>query len=800
MSSCSPHAKHRRSSIRVQVLAIAVIPALVITFLLVFVVYRGTVLRGDQALAQQGRLLAAQLASTLEYAVSTGAESQIPVTIDATVKPAAEVLQTEVKHVAVFDETDRLLYATPAIQGSATAELDALFGQTVAGGEFRTFTAPIHLDPLGLSTELSRAGRYLGKVKIDISTTPIKAAYFQHFLVDMGLILFTFSAVLLLAHVTGRRLSGAIREAAQAIQRIKAGDLSVRLQKTESSEIGTLQEGVNLAVEAIVQGKEELERALAHVRSEHEIALSELRVQTEAAEKANQAKSMFLAKVSHEMRTPLYSIQGLTEQLLRTPRQGDDARSLRNILKASKTLYHTISDILDFTQLESGKYQPLLKPFDLWGEIEINADTIGLLVQEQGLYLDVIVGHDVPPTMIGDQRGFRTIVANLIANAVKFTQHGGICIRLECESQQTDRMAMISLQVQDTGCGISQERLATIFEPFEQIDGGLNRRYDGSGLGLSIVKNYCDAMSGSITVASEPGKGSNFTVRLPLEICPTSVSASGNTGAFSGLCALVVDERPSFCESIENRLSSLGVSIVQRLCPVQELLALTPPSQRFHLIAFRDLSDVGLSVGKMRWLHTWSRHIVSFETRNDSEQFRKLLDIGISAVLRSGATRGAIAAALNTMNLERSEKIPDFDSDSPDLNECPNGRDDLKGKQVLVVEDYEINREVMSRQLRNHGLRTIEAGDGDEAVALASQPGIDLILMDIQMPVKDGITAIKEIRETPSCTTIPILGFTASADKPTNRRVIEAGADKVLTKPISEEELITAVHRTLVTP
>ncbi len=266
------------------------------------------------------------------------------------------------------------------------------------------------------------------------------------------------------------------------------------------------------------------------MRAEHEAALGELRVQTRAAERANRAKSMFLARVSHEMRTPLYSIQGLVEQLLKTIQQDSDARSLDNILKASRTLQHTIGGILDFTQLESGKYQPVLKPFDLWGEIESSVDTVAPLATEQGLYVDVIVAQDLPTAVIGDRKGFRTIMANLIGNAVKFTRHGGICIRLGLGSKGTDRSMTVSIQVQDTGCGIPPGRLATIFQPFEQIEGDLNRRYEGSGLGLSIVKSYCDAMGGEIVVSSEPGIGSTFTVRLPLEIDPAARDGKGEAG------------------------------------------------------------------------------------------------------------------------------------------------------------------------------------------------------------------------------------------------------------------------------
>jgi two-component system sensor histidine kinase BarA len=611
----------------------------------------------------------------------------------------------------------------------------------------------------------------------------------------MGLVLATFSGVLLLAHVTGRRLSGAIQEAAQAVQRIKGGDLSVRLEKTESSEIGTLQEGVNLAVEAIVHGRQELERALAEVRAEHAIALSRLQVQTRKAERANQAKSMFLARVSHEMRTPLYSIQGLAEQLLKTAQNPEEARRLDNILRASQTLYHTISDILDFTQLEGGKYQPVLKAFELWEEIETNTETIGLLAHEQGLYLDVIVGHGVPRTVVGDQKGFRTVVANLLSNAVKFTAQGGVCIRLDLESRHPERRAIIRLQVQDTGQGIPPDRLTTIFKPFEQLDEGLNRRYAGSGLGLSIVKNYCDAMAGSITVDSEPGKGSTFTVRLPFEIRGSSLGLAPDSD-FSQLSALVIEERLSFCESIHSRLSSLGIKVIQYPTALPACLATAPPSRRAHLVVVRDLSLADSWVEITRRLGAWGQQVVSFETRHDSERFQTLRENGVAAVLWSGATRSAIAAALRTITTEHPGKLTA--SQASDSHEPAVKQGNLGGKQVLVVEDFAINREIMARQLSHHGLGVIEASDGDEAVARALQGGIDLILMDIQMPGKDGITAIREIREIPACARLPILGFTASADKPTNRKVIEAGADAVLTKPIGEEELIRAIHQILI--
>lgn len=778
-----------RLGIQGQILMIAAMPLLIVTVILLFVLYRGNILEGDQALDRQGILLASQLAANLEYALSTGALDQVPSAVSSTLNPAVTALGMPASRVIVRDRDARPLFSAHPL-GDTQPALDPPWTWLVTSG-VKSFTTPIFLEPVATSAaDETQAPRYLGEVFIEVPTAPIKRQQIEQLLGDLGLVAIALVVALGLAYWIGGRLARAIKEAAEAISRIKRGDLSVRLQTTESSEIGTLQEGVNLAVEAIVKGKDKLETALAQVRAEHEQALSQLRVQTEAAQRANQAKSMFLAKVSHEMRTPLYSIQGLGEQLLKRARNNDENHSLRNLLKASETLCHTIGDILDFTQLESGKYQAAPKAFDPWGEIETLTETVGLLAAEQGLYLDVIVAPEVPRTVIGDQKGYRTLIANLLANAIKFTARGGICLRLAVEAANGDQGVMLSLQVEDTGLGIPQDRLTSIFEPFEQLDGGLDRRYPGSGLGLSIVKNYGDAMGGWISVESQPGQGSTFTVRLPFAV--NQDSSVDQRGECFRLTALVVDERPSFCASIASRLSSLGITVEQRQSTIEALLAQTPPARRADLIAVRDLSLIGSPAVILWQLRAWAAQVMSFETRVDQEQFQARRDQGVAAVLWSGASRHAIAAALSILE-------PDNPGDTvvcaePNAAETTEHPSDLAGKRVLVAEDFAMNREIMAGQLREHGLQVVEAGDGEEAITLARQPNIDLILMDIQMPRRDGISAIQAIRRQSRRRYTPIIGFTASADKPTHHRVLAAGADRVLTKPISEAQLIEVVH------
>lgn len=303
---------------------------------------------------------------------------------------------------------------------------------------------------------------------------------------------------------------------------------------------------------------------------------------------------------------------------------------------------------------KGGHYQPRWVPLDLRRELDTLIDTVAVLAADKGLALDRRIDATVPPLLMTDQRAWRAIVSNLLTNAIKFTEQGRITVRLTIQADQ------LCLSVTDSGRGIPPHRLTGIFQPFEQIDGGLNRRFGGSGLGLSIVQGYCDRLGGRVEVDSEPGRGSVFTVRLPL--------------------------RP---------LSE----------PVATPLRLPAP---------------------------------------------------------------ALSTSVNDTT--------------------------LTGQRVLVVEDFEINREIMVMQLQRHGAIVLEAADGDQAVILAIHPPVALILMDIQMPGKDGITAIREIRQYPGGRTLPIIGFTASADPPTHRQILAAGADRVLTKPIGEAELIKAVH------
>ena len=777
-----------------QIMLIALAPALVVTGLLVFLVFQGNLQHSRRLLDQQGQLLAAQLAAALEYGLATGALEQLPTIVKAAVQPATAILGTPVRRVIVTDRDGHTLYRRLAAEPVPPQPEGLADSIVTANEEDRArYVAPVLLQPLAFSAAAS-APRPLGEVAVELSVDVAQAHWRRRLVGDLSWVLLTFVGAVGLAHWTGRRLSDAIRRIAAAIQRIKNGDLAVRVRQTELNELGTLQEGVNLLADAIERGKARLDQEIAQVRAEYQRTLDAFQVQSRAAERANRAKSLFLAKVSHEMRTPLYSIRGSIEQLIKTARDEAEARTLGTILAATDTLYRHISDILDFTQLEKGKYAPALAPLAVRDELDAAAAPLEPLLVSRGLYLDVVVAPEVPATIASDGKAFRAILTNLLGNAVKYTEAGGIVVEMNAVTSATGAIStappLLRLQVIDTGCGIPPDRLEAIFAPFEQVDEALNRRHPGTGLGLSIVKGYCELLGGGVAVTSGP-HGSTFTVKLPLRGPDDPTSARPPAAALpAGLQALVVDERASFRASVATRLADLGFAVEERaLSPV--VLAGASASEDHHdLLVARDLSESSVETlpTVVAGLRRRADRLVALETRYDAEVDRQLRQAGLDLVLWSGATRDPLRAALARTFFAATAEV----ARSPAPSVQP-----LTGRTVLVVEDYDINRAIMVNQLRENGAQVLEAVDGDAAVNLATEPGIDLILMDIQMPGKDGIAAIHEIRALPAIDRLPILGFTASADKPTHQRILAAGADGVLTKPIGEADLVRAIRRAL---
>ncbi len=797
-STRRPH----RVSIKRQMLLIASVPVFVATSLMVLMSYHNNIRHNREQMERQGQFLAAQLAGALEYPLVAGARAQVPTTISATVKPAAAILGTPVREVIVTDDKGLDLYRMPDADPRSSRSESAGHPPD-AREETARFSAPIVLRPVALDDGAAPISRPLGQVTVALSLSAAQARWRYRLGWDLIWIMATFAVIAGSTYGFGRQLSNAIGRIAHAVQAIKNGDLATRLPQIDRNELGTLEEGVNLLADTIERGKARLDAELAKVRGEYRDALRALEQANRDLEQANQAKSLFLAKISHEMRTPLQTILSLIESLLKAKRPPAETQNLHHIEEATHRLKSHIEDILGVTQLvqwvKEGQALACDETVNAWAELEAVSALQEPRMSEHALYLDLVVAADVPAAIKSNIKAIREIFSNLLGNAVKYTQSGGIALWLEVvpwpSAPGSRPQRALRLRVIDSGCGIPEDKLGTIFREFEQVDEAYNRRHGGTGLGLSFVKKNCHLLGGKVDVFSVVDQGSTFTVELPCQPADETPSSRplGGPALPTGWRALVVDERSSFRASVIARLTALDIAVVEQDLSPFALAASRPTGLRYDLLIVQGLADYPESVvpALITGLRRWAITLVALEADDRVPARQRLEQNGWDVVLWTGATRAQLREALALHG-----QIQEAPVEEPDQAVSPASLP-LAGRTVLLVEDIDLNRSILMDQLTGNGARVLEAPDGETAVRLAAEPGLDIILMDIQMPGMDGFEAIEAIRRMSCGARLPILGLTASADRPTHERILRLGADGVVHKPITESQLIDAIQHAL---
>jgi two-component system sensor histidine kinase/response regulator len=718
----------------------------------------------------------------------------------------------EISRAVLYDRKGKLFaaYSAPAHAGEEPAAVLDPGDESAPAASLET--GRVWSPRMRLVRGVAGAKAQVGVLVIEVDLLPM----WRDILRSSGVLAGAMCASLLVSLVLVRRftrsIAAPVTKLIQTAQEVSASqNYTLRVPHERRDELGTLINSFNDML-AQIEGRgaalslhrDELERQVS-VRTE------QLERAKNAAEAASRAKSAFLATMSHEIRTPMNGVLGMTEMLLGTNLTEAQRNYTRLVKRSGEHLLVIINDILDFSKIEAGKLTIEYINFNLWDLLEDIHTVYTPQAQNKGIALDFDIANDIPVAICGDPNRLRQIMANLLGNAIKFTEQGRIEARVRVASEDSQAV-MLRFEVIDTGIGISREARGRLFEAFSQADDSTTRKFGGTGLGLAISKQLVELMGGAIGVDNGMGNGVNrgsvfwFTVSFDKRRVDPD-APGGQQHALNGMRVLLVDEDETTRIALERHLAEWELACegaASARTALDRLAGCARAGQPFDaaIVNMELTQSSGLLLAatiKSDPLTRPTRIILLSPERVAADPVQRR-EAGVAYQLIEPARAADLFACLGTRPRGLTAPAPQF-LPPP---QAPRGEGTARIRRVLLAEDNPVNVEVAKAMLESLGLQAQVAQNGLQALEATRNTTFEAVLMDCQMPVLDGFAATAAIRreeqDAGRARTLPIIAITANALQGDREACLAAGMDDYLSKPFTQAELAGVIGRWIALP